>query len=98
MILVERGGFGKFQNTFWRSQVAMIKAKTLSVLPSSEPDALKPAKRRYYTISQIANRWGVSAPTVIRLIDEGQLTGLKIRGVYRVTRESIESYERKVAF
>lgn len=73
-------------------------AKTLSILPSSGPAPMIPAKRRYFTISQIAGRWGVSAPTVIRLIDEGQLTGLKIRGAYRVTRESIESYERKVAF
>ncbi len=44
------------------------------------------------------SRWGVSAPTVIRLIEEGQLQGLKIRGVYRVSWESVESYERKVAF
>ena len=43
-------------------------------------------------------RWGGSAPTIIRLIEEGQLRGLKIRGAYRVDKESIESYEKKVAF
>ena len=55
-------------------------------------------KRKYFTTSQLMVRWGVSAPTVIRLIEEGQLRGLKIRGVYRVALESVESYERKVAF
>jgi excisionase family DNA binding protein len=43
-------------------------------------------------------RWGISAPTVIRLIEEGSLSGLKIRGVYRVNRDSVEAYEKKVAF
>ena len=75
-----------------------MKSKSHTVLPSFKQEALMPARRKYFTISQIAGRWGVSAPTVIRLIDEGQLTGLKIRGVYRVCRNSIESYERKVAF
>jgi len=76
----------------------MHENKTPIILPSVQIENLKPAKRKYFTISQIAGRWGVSAPTVIRLIDEGQLTGLKIRGVYRVSRDSIESYEKKVAF
>jgi excisionase family DNA binding protein len=44
------------------------------------------------------SRWDVSAPTVIRLIEEGQLKGLKIRGAYRVDRDSIDMYEKKVAF
>lgn len=55
-------------------------------------------RKRYFTTSQLMARWGVSAPTVIRLIEEGQLRGLKIRGAYRVDKESIESYEKKVAF
>ena len=54
--------------------------------------------RRYYTTSQLMRRWGVSAPTIIRLIEEGQLQGLKIRGVYRVAKDSVESYEKKVSF
>lgn len=55
-------------------------------------------KKRYFTTSQLMTRWGVSAPTVIRLIEEGHLRGLKIRGAYRVDRDSIELYEKKVAF
>jgi excisionase family DNA binding protein len=61
------------------------------------PDAFS-GRKRYFTTSQLMSRWGVSAPTVIRLIEEGELRGLKIRGAYRVDKESIESYEKKVAF
>ncbi len=63
--------------------------------PTGKPTGMK---RRFYTTSQLMSRWGVSAPTVIRLIEEGSLTGLKIRGVYRVDRASVEAYEKKVAF
>ncbi len=54
--------------------------------------------KKYFTTSQLTTRWGVSAATIIRLIEEGQLRGLKIRGVYRVERQSVESYENKVSF
>lgn len=79
-------------------RVTIPEKKASQVLPSATSGAVTSARKRYYTISQIAGRWGVSAPTVIRLIEEGQLTGLKIRGVYRISRDSVESYERKVAF
>jgi excisionase family DNA binding protein len=55
-------------------------------------------KVRYYTTSQLAIRWGVSAVTVIRLIEQGDLSGLKIRGSYRISKRSIKTYESKVAF
>lgn len=53
---------------------------------------------KYYTTSQLALRWGVSAVTVIRLIEQGDLNGLKIRGSYRISKCSIKNYETKVAF
>ncbi len=56
------------------------------------------SRKRFFTTSQLSFRWGVSAPTMIRLIEEGELTGLKIRGVYRVDKKSVESYEKKVSF
>lgn len=55
-------------------------------------------KVKYYTTSQLALRWGVSAVTVIRLIEQGDLNGLKIRGSYRISKCSINNYETKVAF
>lgn len=61
-------------------------------------DTKKSLRRKYYTTSQLMTRWGVSAPTVIRLIEEGSLRGLKIRGAYRVESASVIGYEDKVAF
>lgn len=80
------------------TQKVMSRRAPYQVLPTYRPEPLPGVRLKFLTISQITARWGVSSPTVIRLIDEGQLTGLKIRGIYRVTRESVESYERKVAF
>ncbi|MGK7346277.1 MAG: helix-turn-helix domain-containing protein [Candidatus Nitrospinota bacterium M3_3B_026] len=65
---------------------------------ASGAGGVRASRKKYLTTSQLMSRWGVSAPTVIRLIEEGQLRGLKIRGVYRVALDSVESYERKVSF
>jgi excisionase family DNA binding protein len=46
----------------------------------------------------VARRWGVSSITILRLIEQGDLKGLKIRGAYRISRGSIKDYESKVAF
>ncbi len=54
--------------------------------------------RKYFTTSQLARRWDVSAVTVIRLIEQGDLNGLKIRGCYRISKGSINNYESRVAF
>ncbi len=78
--------------------MVLEKKDTTLVLPGLKLGPLGPSRKKYFGVSQLSVRWGVSAPTVVRLIEEGQLTGLKIRGVYRVSRDSIESYERKVAF
>ncbi len=56
------------------------------------------ANRKYFTTSQLARRWDVSAVTVIRLIEQGDLNGLKIRGCYRISKGSINNYESRVAF
>ena len=70
-----------------------IKAKTNTKTISSADK-----NRKYFTTSQLARRWDVSAVTVIRLIEQGDLNGLKIRGCYRISKGSIKSYELKVAF
>lgn len=54
--------------------------------------------QQYYTTSQLARRWSVSPVTVIRLIEQGDLNGLKIRGCYRICRGSIMDYESRVSF
>ncbi|VAX25300.1 hypothetical protein MNBD_NITROSPINAE04-425 [hydrothermal vent metagenome] len=68
------------------------------IISSSQAIASAENNRKYYTTSQLALRWGVSAVTVIRLIEQGDLNGLKIRGSYRISKCSIKNYETKVAF
>lgn len=55
-------------------------------------------REKFYTTSQLAKRWGVSSMTVMRLIEQGDLNGLKIRGSYRIRLTSVKEYEEKVAF
>ena len=56
------------------------------------------AGSKNYTTSQVARRWSVSPLTVIRLIEQGDLNGLKIRGTYRISHGSIARYESRVSF
>ena len=49
----------------------------------------------YVSVSFLADRWGISAPTVIRMIAAGELTGLRVRGQYRITLASITAYEKQ---
>ncbi|VAX20164.1 hypothetical protein MNBD_NITROSPINAE02-1228 [hydrothermal vent metagenome] len=53
---------------------------------------------RFLTTSHLARRWGVSSLTIIRLIEQRELGGLKIRGNYRISVKSVLDYETKVAF
>lgn len=53
---------------------------------------------RYTTTAELARRWQVSVVTIHRLIEQGDLAGLKIRGRYRISRASVDGYEAKVAF
>lgn len=48
----------------------------------------------YMTVTEAAKRWNVSSATVIRMIHEAELTGLKIRGHYRIARSSVEAHEK----
>lgn len=53
---------------------------------------------RFLTTSHLARRWGVSSLTIIRLIEQRELGGLKIRGNYRISMKSVMEYESRVAF
>jgi len=53
---------------------------------------------RFITIQALAIRWGVSDSTVKRLIDEGKLTGIKIRRTYKIKKESVDEYEKENSF
>lgn len=74
-----------------------LKAKTKAKIaaPVAAAAAIPGAgpRRRFLVTSQLCNRWSISQMTVVRLIEEGSLTGIRIRGQYRVDVASIEKYE-----
>ena len=45
-----------------------------------------------YTILEAAKLLSVSDETVRRMIKAGQLDGVKVRGAWRIRRESLEKY------
>jgi excisionase family DNA binding protein len=45
-----------------------------------------------YTILEAAQLLSVSDETVRRMIKAGQLDGVKVRGTWRIRRESLEKY------
>ncbi len=54
--------------------------------------------RKFITIQTLAARWHVSDTTVKRLIDEGKLTGIRIRRSYKINIESANEYEKENKF
>jgi len=66
--------------------------------PETKTDgALVPAKK-LVPISVLARRWSVSDTTIKRLIEEGELKGIRIRRAYRVFMESVVEYEARSRF
>lgn len=50
--------------------------------------------QEFFSVSQVAARWGCSAKHVRRLIDRGDLIANKFGGLLRISRAEIERYER----
>jgi excisionase family DNA binding protein len=48
----------------------------------------------WWTPKECANRWRVSTDTVIRMIDRGELKGLKFGGRWRIHNSVVERYEQ----
>jgi len=53
---------------------------------------------KFMTIQILARRWGVSDNTVKRLIEEGELKGIKVRGSYKILIDSAVDYETRFSF
>ena len=49
------------------------------------------------SLEEVAYRLNVSVQTVRRLIDSGQLKGVKVGRQWRVRREDLDAYIRKVS-
>lgn len=57
-----------------------------------------PHGRKFVSIQALARRWNVSDSTVKRLIDEGELTGIKVRRAYKIRLDSVLDYESRSSF
>jgi excisionase family DNA binding protein len=55
----------------------------------------KPIKQ-YFRVDEVADYFSISVRTVYRLIDEGELKRMKIRGCLRVPIWEIERYEKEL--
>ena len=50
-------------------------------------------ERLYYTVYEVAERWGVNQSTVYQLLRSGRLKGFKPGKAWRVTPDAIKAYE-----
>ena len=57
-----------------------------------------PLGRKFVSIQTLARRWNVSDSTVKRLIDEGELTGIKVRRSHKIRLDSVLEYESRSSF
>lgn len=66
-------------------------------LPSA-PDAAGIAAQKFLSVGLVAKRWGVSGNTIRRLIEEGELNGMKVRHASMLSLASVEAYEKRAEF
>jgi excisionase family DNA binding protein len=48
------------------------------------------APRRYYLPREVAELLRVSVSTIYRMIEDGRLRAIRVRGGYRIPREAVE--------
>ena len=53
--------------------------------------------KRYFRVDEVAVYFSISARTVYRLLDEGDLHATRIRGCVRVSAEEIRRFEEVLA-
>jgi len=56
-----------------------------------------PPPKRYYRMEEVAFYFGISARTVYRLLDDGDLHVTRIRGCVRVSAEELRRFEELLA-
>ena len=54
--------------------------------------------QKFLSVRQVAKRWGVSGQTVRRLIEEGELNGMRVRHATMLLFTSVEAYEKRAEF
>jgi excisionase family DNA binding protein len=53
--------------------------------------------KRYWRIDEVADYFAVSERTIYRLVDDGDLQAIRIRGCRRVSQEEIKRFEERLA-
>lgn len=54
-------------------------------------------QKRYWRIDEVADYFAISERTVYRLLDDGALQAIRIRGCRRVALEEIRRFEERLA-
>lgn len=78
--------------------------RSLPVLTSALPQVAGPVAtgqgrsslpwaRRYYRVAEVAAYFAVSRRTVYRLIEEGHLPAVRIKGCVRIPTDALAAYE-----
>ena len=49
----------------------------------------------FYTLEEVAKMLRISMPTVRRLIEDGDLKAIKVRGQWRVSKDEYEAYIKR---
>jgi len=66
-------------------------------LPVYREQISPPPLKRYYRMEEVALYFGISARTVYRLLDEGDLHVTRIRGCVRISAEELRRFEELLA-
>lgn len=83
-----------------------VRKRADKALPSAPDDAIKRktaddagiAAQKFLSVGLVAKRWGVSGNTIRRLIEEGELNGMKVRHASMLSLASVEAYEERAQF
>lgn len=57
----------------------------------------KAIKKAYYGIDELKDRWGIGRSTVYDLINDGELSSVKIRSRRLIPVASVAEYEAKIS-
>jgi excisionase family DNA binding protein len=59
------------------------------------PSSATPESRRLYSPQEVAEMWGLSRASVLRMIQRGEIRAIRMGGLLRVAPGEIERYERR---
>lgn len=65
--------------------------------PQKSGQESPPSPKRYYRMEEVALYFGISARTVYRLLDDGDLRVIRIRGCVRISAEELRRFEELLA-